>query len=105
MPEDPIKRLVRQQQQEEASVTSATRLPYAKQRDSGDPDFNYQGPQTYRGGNFGHGTKDRMPGTTPLIPPPEPNFIDRVLELLKIRKKQNSKPKKMTIKYRGNDLI
>lgn len=96
--EDPIIRLIRQQREQEREVGAAVKAPYAKQRDSGDPSFNDQGPSIYRGGTLGYGTKDRMPGTTPN---PEFNIINRFLELLRIRKRQPN----LKIKTKDRDLI
>ena len=96
--EDPILRIIRQQKQSEKDVSRAVRADSAKQRDSGDSDFHHQGPQTYGGGNFGYGTKDKMPGTTPM---PQMNPIDALLEALRIRK-FNRKPKSVKIKGTGN---
>ena len=99
--EDPIRRLVRQQQQEEAEVTSATKGKHAKQRDVGDPSFNYQGPQQYRGNYFGSGTKDRMPGTTPQRF--DMNPLEFMLDRLGIKKFTPTPPK--LIKSKDTDLI
>ena len=101
--EDPILRIIRQQQASERAVGAAVKAPNAKQRDSGDSDFHYQGPQTYGGGNFGYGTKDRMPGTTPMIPPAEPGMLDQLLDILKIKKKggKGKKPNRTKIKAKG----
>ena len=82
--EDPIDRLARQQKQSEQDVSAATKGRYAKQRDSGDPTYGHQGRQAYRGGNFGYGTKDRMPGTTPYSV--EMNPLEAVLDALGIQK-------------------
>ena len=99
--EDPIRRLVRQQEQAEAEVTSATKGRYAKQRDVGDSSYNYQGPQRYRGGNFGYGTKDRMPGTTPQNF--DMNPLEYMLDALGIKKFIPTPPR--LIKSKDTDLI
>ena len=96
--EDSILRIIRQQKEQERAVGAAVKGADAKQRDSGDSDFHHQGPQTYGGGNFGYGTKDKMPGTTPM---PQMNPIDWLLENLRIRK-FNRKPKSVKIKGTGN---
>ena len=82
--EDPIDRLARQQRRSEQDVSAATKGMYAKQRDSHDPTFGHQGPQTYGGGNFGYGTRDRMPGTTPYRVKMNP--LEAVLDALGIEK-------------------
>ena len=100
--EDPINRLARQQREQESAVSSATKAPYAKQRDSGDPTYGHQGPQSYRGGNFGYGTKDRMPGTAPYSV--DMNPLEYLLDSLGIQKFEPAPPK--TIKPKsGGDYI
>ena len=95
---DPIERLVIQQKQQEQDVSASSRGNYAKQRDVGDPDFNYRGPTGYQGGILGHGSLDRMPGTTGYTYT-EPNTVEYLLDLLKIKKFQ---PKLNVIKgYRN----
>lgn len=92
-----LRKLIEQQQRVERSMSTIDKLGYAKQRDSGDDEFNYQGPQHFRG--KGHrGTKDRMPGTTPI---PNMNPLDWLLEKLRIRKNKNQR-KPVKIKGTGN---
>jgi hypothetical protein len=98
--EDTLTRLVRQQKEQERAVGATVKAPYAKQRDSGDPDFHHQGPQTYRGGDFGRGTKDRMPGTTPYEMP-SPSVVDKILDKLRIRKLPKPKRNQLKIKSKG----
>ena len=77
-----LRKLIEQQQRAEAAMSTIVPLRDAKQRDSGDNEFNYQGPQHFRG--RGHrGTADRMPGTTP-----QPNItpLEWVLDALGIKK-------------------
>jgi len=92
-----LRRIIENQQRVERAMSTIVPLEHAKQRDSGDNEFNYQGPQHFRG--RGHrGTKDKMPGTTPL---PQMNPLDWLLEQLRIRK-FNKKPKSVKIKGTGN---
>ena len=100
--EDPVDRLARQQRQQESAVSSATKAPYAKQRDSGDPTYGHQGAQSYRGGNFGYGTKDRMPGTTPYSV--DMNPLEFVLDALGIQKFTPTVPEPIKPKS-GGDYI
>ena len=84
---DPLKRLTIQQQQEEAAVTSMTRLPHA----GGKPDKerDYQGPMSE---GAGVGTKDAMPGTTGYTYS-TPNPVEMLLDKLRIRPYQRKKIK------------
>ena len=92
-----LRRLIENQQRVERAMSTMVPLKDAKQRDSGDSSFNYQGSGKFR--DRGHrGTKDQMPGTTPL---PQMNPIDWLLENLRIRK-FNRKPKSVKIKGTGN---
>ena len=91
--EDPILRLIRQQQQLEYDVKAATKGKFAKQRDTNDPEFNYQGPMGYAGS----GTKDRMPGTTPN------NSFQKLLKLLRIPRRGGSQ--QLTIPTKDSGLI
>ena len=100
--EDPLKRLARQQKQQEKDVSAATKGRYAKQRDSGDPTFGHQGAQSYRGGDFGRGTKDRMPGTTPYNV--DMNPLEFVLDALGIQKFVPKTPELVKPKS-GKDFI
>ena len=81
--DDPaLRRIIENQERVERSMSTIVPLRDAKQRDSGDSSFNYQGPGHFRG--RGHkGTKDRMPGTTPL---PGMNPLEFVLDALGIKK-------------------
>jgi len=96
--EDPIKRLARQQRWLEEDVSAAVQGTYAKQRDVNDPTFNMQGPATESPGVFGYGTKDRMPGSTPL---PQRGLLYEALKRLGIIK-PSSKKKPIKTKGTGN---
>ena len=100
--EDPLDRLARQQKEQEKAVSKATKAPDAKQRDSGDPTYGHQGAQSYRGGNFGYGTKDRMPGTTPYSV--DMNPLEFLLDSLGIQKFKPAPPQLIKPK-KGGDYI
>ena len=89
---DPIQRLLIQQKQAERDVQSRIILPYSANKP--DKEANYQGPQTYKGGNFGSGSTDRMPGATGYTIS-TPNPVEFLMDLLKIKK---FKPKRVDLK-------
>ena len=63
---------------------------------------DYQGPMGGRGQPFVPGTKDQMPGTTPIMPDENTSTLDRILQFLKINPKPKSKKKKSSKpKYPG----
>ena len=89
---DPIQRLIIQQQEADRARSNLDSLPYAG--DKWDKEKDYQGPQTYRGGNFGSGTKDRMPGANGYtVTTPTP--VEYLMDLLRIKK---FKPKRVELK-------
>ena len=94
-----LQKIIENQERVERALSTIVPLRDAKQRDSGDNEFNYQGPQHFRG--RGHrGTKDRMPGTTPHIV--EMNPLEAVLDALGIQKFQPPPPTLIKPKNTGD---
>jgi hypothetical protein len=84
---DPIRRLKIQQQEAESIISRLDSLPYAGAKLDNSKD--YQGPM---GRGARGGTKDAMPGTTGFTYS-SPNFIERLLDALKIKPYQHKKIK------------
>jgi len=102
MKKNPLERLKIQQQQQELEVSKATKLKHAALKGNS-KERNYQGDMGYAG----PGSNDRMPGTKRGYTYSKPNFIESLLDLLKIktykRKKLLMKPptKPAVEKYPG----
>ena len=101
-----IERLVIQSENLDRAMSTIKPIPKGTYKEratfhgEGPHSADYQGPMGGRGQPFVPGTKDRMPGTTPIMPEQRRAILDSLLEFLQI------KPKKRKRKNRpvGNKL-
>ena len=98
-----IDRLVRDQKKSERAMRTIKPIPKGTYKErseffgKGAQSADYQGPGSIGGEVIVPGTKDDMPGTTPIMPDEQTSTLDRILQFLKInpksKKKKSSKPK------------
>ena len=62
---------------------------------------DYQGPMGGLGQPFVPGTKDRMPGTTPIMPEKRRTILDPILEFLQIKPKERIRKKRQNKLAKG----